>query len=344
MSGPEFPPVLLGKRGHAAPTTSSPSGCNRPACVESNGEDAGLQDASGMAFVVDDDSRWALRCAGEECPLTSAQDTAEQNALRRPGRIFDTRLRAAASETTAVTGRNSYAGRARRSRGTFHQVPMAPSTTAALRWPAQHRALLGDPLNAIRKSSSGIARMSAAGVRASFRDRHARRQNIFTGNSANFFHGQTSWQMSHPYRRSPIFAWGSRDVALELIGDTRYRGSGVEHVRFHERTGRAASRQRVRIAAMIRGERRVGFRSRSSNSEPRKKNEPARGWISVVFLPNQPNSARRADRAPSGPVSTYASVHLATDQRVDPLVQFLEPRPHHVVIVSPRAWRDQAEG
>ena len=44
---------------------------------------------------------------------------------------------------------------------------------------------------------------------------------------------------------------------------------------------------------------------KSTNSDARKRNDPARGLISIVFLPNQPSPARCArSRSSTGPEST----------------------------------------
>jgi len=75
---------------------------------------------------------------------------------------------------------------------------MVPRTTDALRFnPLSFARFIGDPLNAVRKSSSLIARISRDNVRASFPAIAARGANAgsLSARENRTFHGHTLWEV-----------------------------------------------------------------------------------------------------------------------------------------------------
>ena len=94
-----------------------------------------------------------------------------------------------------------------------------------------------------------------------------------------------------------------------------------------------ASRQRVQVPQWSVGSLRSCSRARSVKTVPMKKNDPAPGRISIVFLPIQPSPARRA-RARSGTGPESAKVWaIRAPWLAQEIRQRLQPRARNSMVV-----------
>src|SRR6185437_15178614 len=101
-----------------------------------------------------------------------------------------------------------------------------------------------------------------------------------------WLYGHTSWHTSHPYRCSPIAPCNSAGIS-PLSSIVRYemhrvassmRGSTIAPVG-------QASMHRVQLPQWSAVNGVSAASGRSIKSVPRKKNDPARGLINIVFFP-----------------------------------------------------------
>src|SRR5438067_2993696 len=115
-----------------------------------------------------------------------------------------------------------------------------------------------------------------------------------TRRSAALFSGHTSWQSSHPYRRSPSAArnstgnapgactrWARQRRASRTPGETSAPVGHAGKQRRHEPQPSA-----TRVADTSRGA--------SVTTDPKTNHEPLPGRSRLVFLPYQPRPARNA--------------------------------------------------
>ena len=178
--------------------------------------------------------------------------------------------------------------------GTNFLSPLFPiAITAFLRRPESLARRIGDPRNTVRNSSCCIsASQSRAGLTSPSRASNSGAEVA----GALRFHGQTSWQMSHPktWRPMPerIFVWNLAALFNGQVGDAQ---PGVQFAGRNNRLrwtgGDAAGAGPAAI-----GRRQVGARSSFVKSSevritPRNSHDPSCWLMMQVFLPIHPTPA-----------------------------------------------------